>query len=420
MCNFALMLELFLDTQQMLDNQELLILVAGIILLVVSVVFLFYQRKVGENLTAELSQLEGMQQRNVEYEFILRAMKVSVWHIDCETRTISYDSDYRNKSDSHMLSSGSSIDELLKVVAAADRDHVTKSIEDIVAGRSEELNECCQIVLPHTGRSYWAEFRGMVASRKVDGLPSYIIGTSVRVDERKKMEQELIEARNRAEESDRLKSAFIANMSHEIRTPLNAIIGFTSVLPDLQGDEERRELINLIQENNQKLLRIIDDVMNISKIESGKEQLVMSTFELNDTLRSVVDTFTPKVQPNVHLATMFSQGAMSINTDLDRLVEIMNHLMANAAKFTLQGSITIGYDAPENQRIRIWIRDTGKGIAPEYLERIFERFFKVDEYIPGAGLGLSICRTMAYSLGGNVGVDSKLGEGSTFWLELPV
>ena len=414
------MLELFLVIQQISDNRELLMWAGGTVLLIVSIVLFFYQRKVGDSLRAELELLGGLQRHNIEYEFVLRAMKVVVWHIDCDSRTISYDTDYRNKTDSHMLSSGSPIEELLQVVASTDRNRVTKSIEDIVTGRTEELYETCQIQLPYTGRTYWAEFRGMVASRSIEGQPRYIVGTSLRIDDRKRMEQELIAARNRAEESDRLKSAFIANMSHEIRTPLNAIIGFTSVLPDLQGDEERRELINLIQENNQKLLRIIDDVMNISKIESGKEQLVMTTFELNDTLRSVVDTHTPKVQPGVHVSTMFAQGAMSITTDLNRLTEVMNHLVNNAVKFTSQGSITVGYDAPENKRVRIWVRDTGKGIAPEYHERVFERFFKVDEYIPGAGLGLSICRTMAYSMGGTVGVDSELGEGSTFWFEIPV
>ena len=397
----------------------MLLWLAGGILLVIAIVLLFYQRKLGEGLKAELSLLGGMQKRNIEYDFVLKAMKVVVWHIDCETRTISYDNDYRTKSDSHVLSSASPLEALLEVIAPTDRERVTKSMEDIIAGRSEEFNEICQIQPPHTGKTYWAEFRGMVATRNVEGLPQFIVGTSVRIDERKRMEQELIEARNRAEESDRLKSAFIANMSHEIRTPLNAIIGFTSVLPDLQGDEERRELINLIQENNQKLLRIIDDVMNISKIESGKEQLVMTIFELNDTLQSVVDTFVPKLQAGVQMSTMFAQGAISINTDLNRLMEVMNHLLANAVKFTSQGNITVGYDEPENNRIRIWVRDTGKGIAPENLERVFERFFKVDEYIPGAGLGLSICRTMAYSMGGNVGVDSELGQGSTFWFELP-
>lgn len=413
------MLKLFLGILQSSGSTEILLWVIGAITLLIAIVLLFYQNKIGESLTSELAQLEKVTTHNIEYEFVLKAMKVSVWHIDCSERTITYDSDYR-KNDSHVLSSGSPVESLLQAVAPVDREHFTKSVEDIIAGRSEELYETCQIQLPYTDRCYWAEFRGMVASRNVEGKPKYIVGTSLRIDERKKMEFELIEARNRAEESDRLKSAFIANMSHEIRTPLNAIIGFTSVLPDLQGDEERRELINLIQENNQKLLRIIDDVMNISKIESGKEQLVMSTFELNDTLRSVADTYTPKLQSGVQMSTMFSQGVMSITTDLNRLTEVMNHLVGNAVKFTSQGNITIGYDDPENKRIRIWVRDTGKGIAPENHERIFERFFKVDEYIPGAGLGLSICRTMAYSMGGNVGVDSEPGKGSTFWLELPV
>ena len=192
------------------------------------------------------------------------------------------------------------------------------------------------------------------------------------------------------------------------------------MLPDVQGDEERRELINLIQENNQKLLRIIDDVMNISKIESGKEQLVMTTFDLNDVLRSVVDSYTPKAQPGVTLSTMFAQGSQTVTTDLGRLTEVMNHLLSNATKFTSQGRIIVGYDAPVNKRISIWVQDTGKGIAPEHLERVFERFFKVDEYIPGAGLGLSICRTMAYSMGGDVTVESQLGEGSKFRVEIPV
>ena len=295
-----------------------------------------------------------------------------------------------------------------------------KSVDDLLAGRTEDFHEVCQILVPHSDKTYWAESYATVAARNDEGLPKTIVGTSMRVDERKMMETALMEARNRAEESDRLKSAFIANMSHEIRTPLNAIIGFTSVLPDVQGDEERRELINLIQENNQKLLTIINDVMNISKIESGKEQLVMSTFELNSTLQSLTDTFVPRVQGDVKLSTTFAKSSLNVTTDLSRLTEVMNHLLANAVKFTMQGSITVGYDEPAGKRLRIWVRDTGKGIAPEHHERIFERFFKVDEYIPGAGLGLSICRTMAYSLGGDVGVESTLGEGSTFWFEIPV
>jgi signal transduction histidine kinase len=291
---------------------------------------------------------------------------------------------------------------------------------DFCAGRTDEYHELYRVKVPHSSDYNWEESYAIITDRDISGRPTRVVGTTQRIDERKRLEEALKSALTKAEESDRLKSAFIANMSHEIRTPLNAIIGFTSVLPDVTGDEERKELINLIQENNQKLLQIIDDVMNISKIESGKEQLVMSAFELNDVLRSVADAYTPQAKPGVTLSTMFAAGAQEVTTDLSRLMEVLNHLMANATKFTSQGSIILGYDPMEGNRLRIWVQDTGKGIAPEHQERVFERFYKVDEYIPGAGLGLSICRTMAYSMGGDVGVESKLGEGSKFWVEIPV
>lgn len=145
----------------------------------------------------------------------------------------------------------------------------------------------------------------------------------------------------------------------------------------------------------------------------------MTTFELNALLQSLADMFLPKLASGVELSTQFARNSIDVTTDLSRMTEVINHLLSNAVKFTMQGTITVGYDEPAGKRLRIWIRDTGKGIAPEHLERIFERFFKVDEYIPGAGLGLSICRTMAYSMGGDVGVESTLGEGSLFWFEFP-
>lgn len=414
------MLELFLVAQQNVVGTEILIWVVGTILLLAFVALFFYQRGLGRELESELAQLEKVKKHNVEYEFVLKAMKLCTWHLDAEARTITYDNDYRGKDDIDVLPPDSPMEALYETVSSADRQRLMKSIDDLCTGHVDEFHEICRIHILHSDKYYWAESYATVASRNAEGLPKMIVGTSMRIDERKAMETALMEARNKAEESDRLKSAFIANMSHEIRTPLNAIIGFTSVLPDVQGDEERKELINLIQENNQKLLTIINDVMNISKIESGKEHLVMTTIELNDTLRSLMDAFVPKVQPGVSLTTQFAQETMHITTDLNRLMEVVNHLLSNAVKFTAQGSITVGYDAPVNKRIRIWVRDTGKGIAPEHQERVFERFFKVDEYIPGAGLGLSICRTMAYSMGGDVGVESKLGEGSNFWIELPV
>ncbi len=414
------MLEQFLITQTSNFGTEIAVWVVGLILLLLGIVTYFRQRKVEEQLMSELQQLAKIKKHNVEYEFVLKAMRLCTWHIDVPAQSITYDNDYRERNDCFVPMPGTTLDDLVAAMVEADQMRIRKSLENLCQGRKDDYHEISRMKIAHTDSYYWTESYATVSARDTEGLPLRVVGTSMRIDERKAMETALVEARNRAEESDRLKSAFIANMSHEIRTPLNAIIGFTSVLPDVTGDDERRELINLIQENNQKLLRIIDDVMNISKIESGKEQLVMTAFDLNDVLRAEVDDYASKAQPGVTLSTMFPQGSQPITTDLGRFTEIMTHLLANAVKFTAQGSIIVGYDAPANKRISIWVQDTGKGIAPEHLERVFERFFKVDEYIPGAGLGLSICRTMAYSMGGDVKVESKLGEGSKFWVELPI
>ena len=414
------MLELFLVTQQSTFSTEVVVWIVGSILLVASIVLLVWQRKAGRELSMELSHLEKMKKHNVEYELVLKAMRLCTWHIDVAARTITYDNDYRERNDCFMPEPGTSLDVLVEAMADADKKRIQKSLEEICEGDKDQYHEISQIRSSQDGSYYWTETYATVTTRDTEGKPLVIVGTSMCIDERKEMESALVIARNKAEESDRLKSAFIANMSHEIRTPLNAIIGFTSVLPDIDGDEERKELIGLIQENNQKLLRIIDDVINISKIESGKEKLVMTSFELNDFIRSVMDGYVPNLQPGVTLSTMFNQSALNVTTDMDRLREILNHLISNAVKFTSKGSIIIGYDAPHEGRVRLWVQDTGKGISPEHQERVFERFFKVDEYIPGAGLGLSICRTMAYSIGGDVGVESTLGEGSKFWVDLPI
>ncbi len=414
------MLELFLVTQGAFFSVEALIWVIGISLLLGFVVLFFYQRKIGKGLELELSQLSKVRKHNVEYELVLKAMKLCTWHIDAVERTITYDNDFRERQDCFVPTPGGSIDQVADAMVEADRQHIRQALDEFCEGLKDEYHEISRVRIPHTKNFYWTESYATIASRNPDGTPKFIVGTSMRIDERKSMENALIMARNKAEESDRLKSAFIANMSHEIRTPLNAIIGFTSVLPDVKDEDERRDLINLIQENNQKLLQIIEDVMNISKIESGKEQLVVSSFDLNEVLSSVVETFVPKAQPGVVISTAFDKDSQNVTTDLNRLMEILNHLLLNATKFTSQGNIVLGYKLVEDNRIHIWVKDTGMGIAPENQERVFERFFKVDEYVPGAGLGLSICRTMANSMGGDIGVESVLGKGSKFWLDIPI
>lgn len=392
-----------------------------LVLVIISLgVVLWYQIKAGKQLKSELQMLENVGKHNVEYEFVLGTMKLSIWHLDVKTGKFTFEHDYREKGNNYINVDGMALGDSLLPLDPRDAERVRQSLADLCDGRSSAYHEIYRVLIPYDNSFYWEEGYATVAARDVDGKPVKIVGTTQCIDDRKALEDALVKARNRAEESDRLKTAFIANMSHEIRTPLNAIVGFTSVLPDIDNQDERKSLLDLIHENTQKLLRIVDDVVNISKIESGQEQLVMTTFDLNTLLAEAMTVFAEKLNPGVELNISFAQDALSVTTDMARLSTIAKHLISNAMKFTQQGSIIVGYDSPVDGRVCFWVKDTGKGIAEENLERIFERFYKVDEFIPGAGLGLSICRVMASSLGGNVTVESKLGEGSIFRVDIPI
>jgi signal transduction histidine kinase len=415
------MTELLLYVSEQSKLTDVIIWAILIAMLLFAIILLFWQRKVGESLSWELSQLDKVKKKNVEYDYVLRAMRLSTWHIDPKTMMLTFDNDFRGYGNEWMPDDGgSNVMESTFQLHENDSERVRQSMDDLCSGRKSEYHEQYQVKVPHTSKTYWEESYAMVVERDINGMPLSIIGTSMRIDERKAIEEALVEARFRAEESDRLKTAFLANMSHEIRTPLNAIVGFTALLPDVQEAEERSNLLNLIHENTQKLLRIVDDVVSISKIESGQEEAVMTSFDLVQVLSVVVDQYMPHVKPGVVMSTDFASPTQLVTTDLNRLQEIMRHLISNATKFTDQGAIVVGFSAPQNDRIKMWVTDTGKGIAPEHHKRIFERFFKVDEFIPGAGLGLSTCEVMAYSLGGSVKVESALGQGATFTVEIPI
>ena len=414
------MFNILLYVGQQEQNLELIFWALGILVAIILLVALVWQRRTGNELEEELQQLETQKHKEVEFDFVLKAMGMSVWHLNVDTGEVFYDKDFREKhTDFVEATEGDTYDENADLLVEEDAVRVRKALDELCAGVRDHYHEQYRIRAPHSSKVYWEESYAIIADRDINGKPLRIVGTSLRIDSRKNLETALKQALSKAEESDRLKSAFIANMSHEIRTPLNAIIGFTSVLPDIEDYGERQELINLIQENNSKLLRIIDDVMNISKIEAGKEQLQMALFDVNVILDELVNRYQSQVAGGVTISTDFAAPHQEVNSDLNRVLTSMEHLVSNAVKFTTHGSIVVGYDAVADHRIRLWVRDTGKGVAPEDQERIFERFYKVDEFVPGAGLGLSLCRTMAFSLGGNVGVQSEYGKGSTFWMEIP-
>jgi signal transduction histidine kinase len=230
----------------------------------------------------------------------------------------------------------------------------------------------------------------------------------------------LIKARNQAEESDRLKTAFLANISHEVRTPLNAIVGFSEVLAGNPSDDERTMLSKLISQNNARLLHLFEDMVNMSKLEAGDESVHKTRFLISDLLQELIEKYAPQAaEKHLTLVVDKHSEALEPNTDRNRLMQIVSHYIDNALKFTTEGGVTIGCNL-EGGNMRVWVRDTGKGIDSEYCGgKLFGRFVKIDEFEQGTGLGLSICRSLALTLGGKVGMESELGVGSLFWVDVP-
>ena len=389
----------------------------GLLILVFLIVSVYMQRRTGKRLKGELEELDKIRRGNVEYDFILKAMKIAVWHYDSETQSFIFEKDYRDGINNHVPSADESFQDTLVALAPADVDRVNNAFTDMCEGRTDFYHQEYQVIDKSAGTSYWEESYATIVDRNAEGKPTKIVGTSQRIDERKELEASLVTARNKAEESDRLKTAFLANMGHEIRTPLNAIVGFSDLLPVVQGEEERNQLIAEIQLNNQKLLRIIDGLVSMSQIEAGAKSLLLAKIDINQMLQQMADTYQPTT--NVPISLQCQKNQLLIESDREKLMEIVDNLMQNAVKFTTEGQIILGYDQLVDNRLRIWVRDTGKGIAESDHERIFDRFIKLDEYIPGTGLGLSVAKSHVQSLGGTIGVDSKLGEGSTFWIEIP-
>ena len=377
---------------------------------------IFRQVKKGRQLRRELREIEQVRQNNIEYEFLLKAMKIAVWHYDAKTKAFAFDNDFREGEGNYVVGANETFMETLASIAPADVNRVTQAFYDMCEGRADFYHQEYQVV-NHGSKPYWEESYATIVERDGDGKPVKIVGTSQRIDQRKNLEASLVAARNKAEESDRLKTAFLANMGHETRTPLNAIVGFADLLPVVQSEEDRNQMISEIQMNNRKLLQIIDGLVSMSKIEAGAKSLLMGKVDLNQILQQIAETYQPNT--NLPINVQCPLPELKIETDREKLIEILDHLVQNAVKFTTEGEISLSYEVQGN-KVRVNVTDTGKGVAEADQARIFERFVKVDEFVPGAGLGLSVVESHVKNLGGSVGVESALGMGSNFWFVLPL
>ena len=298
-----------------------------------------------------------------------------------------------------------------------DRALLIRFLDDARKGLTTQLSKEMR-VLREDGTYTWTHVNLLVKKYAPQDRIIEIISINYDITELKRTEEMLVKARDKAEASDRLKSAFLANMSHEIRTPLNAIVGFSSLLTSTENAAEKELYNSLIGHNNKLLLNLINDVIDLSKIESGYLELRPDWVNLTELLDESVAEYVHQVPSGVELLTNYPAHDSLVELDSLRIKQILSNFLSNALKNTATGHVEVFYEV-DHQSVRIGVKDTGRGIPQNMLEKIFERFEKLDSFAQGAGLGLPICKLIVEKMNGRILVDSQLGIGTTFIIELP-
>ncbi|MFS3009755.1 HAMP domain-containing sensor histidine kinase [Bacteroides thetaiotaomicron] len=256
---------------------------------------------------------------------------------------------------------------------------------------------------------------------KINGEERMVL-TVYDVTELRNMQRLLDVERENAISADKLKSAFIANMSHEVRTPLNAIVGFSGLMATATSEEEKKMYTDIISENNERLLRLVNDIFDLSQIDAGVLNFVYSEFDANDLLRELEGLFGMRLNENPLVALVCGAHLEPImmHSEKQRIIQVLTNLLHNAMKFTKTGEIRFGCRMEGTDEVYFYVSDTGIGIPKEEQEKIFSRFTKLDREMQGTGLGLTLSQTIVHNLGGRFGVESEVGKGSTFWFILPL
>ena len=304
-------------------------------------------------------------------------------------------------------------EELDRIVHPEDLSRTCRHFDNIMLGH--EPNSRMSFRLQNADGGYeWWEFRSTAYEGLTVDIPYRVLGVCQSIQRYKDTEEELIAARDRALQADRLKSAFLANMSHEIRTPLNAIVGFSNLLAYAQEESERAQYIGIVEENNELLLQLISDILDLSKIEAGTFEFVYDRVDVRQLCEDVVTSLRVKVPVGVDLCIAPNLSECWVYSDKNRLRQVISNFVNNAFKFTPSGKITVGYMLRDGE-VEISVTDTGVGIEEEKQKQIFDRFVKLNSFAHGTGLGLSICKSIVEQVGGRIGVNSEPGKGSRFW-----
>lgn len=298
-----------------------------------------------------------------------------------------------------------------------DRDLILQFFEEVQKGNADKLSHKIR-VFRENGECTWTHVNLFVRKYAPQDKVIELISINYDITDLKQIEEMLVNERDRAEASDRLKSAFLANMSHENRTPLNAIVGFSSLLASAENVVEKELYNSLISHNNELLLNLINDIIDLSKIEAGYLELHQNWFNLTELLDECVAEYARLLPSGVELLTSYPEHDALVELDKLRIKQILNNFLSNALKNTIRGYVEVFYEI-DKHCVRIGVKDTGRGIPQNMLEKIFERFEKVDSFAQGVGLGLSICKSIVDKMNGRIQVYSQLGLGTTFIAELP-
>lgn len=299
-----------------------------------------------------------------------------------------------------------------------DRKMMCEVVKGLCSGELSKYSSELR-VMNADGSIKWLRSTMLVRKYDPDHDIIDIVGVNFNITELKEVEDKLIRAKDKAEESDRLKSAFLANMSHEIRTPLNAIVGFSGLLVDTDDPEEKQQYLAIVEENNALLLQLISDILDLAKVEAGTFEMVECEVDANQLCLDIVQAMQMKTPQNIKLCFEPGAAEFCFFSAKNRIHQVISNFVNNAIKFTSEGSIAVGYVLRQDE-IEFYVRDTGMGIDSEMQSKIFGRFVKLNSFIPGTGLGLSICQSIVRQLGGRIGVESEPGKGSRFWFTHPL
>lgn len=371
----------------------------------------------GMALSARNVSDEEMQKRF--FDMAVEESSIYPWQFDVESNSFIFPQGFLVRFGYDESITSITRDEMDRMVYPEDLKEMRILFDKTLAGK--ETNTRLNFRQRNANGEYeWWEYRSSVISGLTRDSLYNILGVCQSIQRYKTAEQEMREARDKALQADKLKSAFLANMSHEIRTPLNAIVGFSSLMVDTEDMEERRQYMDIVEENNDLLLQLISDILDLSKIEAGTFDFTEREVDVNLLCEDIVLAMRMKARPNVEILFDRHLPECRIMSDRNRLHQVISNFVNNALKFTEEGNIRVGYDQLDEAHLRFYVADTGIGIEPEMQNEIFERFVKLNSFVHGTGLGLSICRSIVEQLGGEIGVDSEPEKGSCFWFTLPI